>query len=181
MHVPMRLLPLMSALALGASGQAVADEQPKFGSVGDVRAFMSAYLADAPLEERPPTLKIAFADLNADRLPEALVYVNGPYWCGTGGCNFYILKNTGRSYRIVARLPTTQLPVGVMRRRTNGWRDVSFMERFDATKREEQVLQFDGWKYPSLVPHRARKTFRDQAREVVLTYESPSLELSPKR
>jgi hypothetical protein len=34
----------------------------------------------------------AFRDLNDDGTPEAIVYLIGKRWCGSGGCNTLVLK-----------------------------------------------------------------------------------------
>ncbi len=53
----------------------------------------------------------AFVDLNGDGKDEAIVYLTGRSWCGTGGCNTYVLTRDGESYRFVARVPATRTPI----------------------------------------------------------------------
>ena len=38
----------------------------------------------------------ALVDLDGDRAPEALVYLSGRDWCGSGGCILYILQSGGQ-------------------------------------------------------------------------------------
>jgi hypothetical protein len=45
----------------------------------------------------------AFVDLNGDGVNEAIVYVIGRSWCGTGGCNMLILARDGNSWKEVTR------------------------------------------------------------------------------
>jgi hypothetical protein len=67
---------------------------------------------DAPAAEAKESLKgflktldndratryvLAFRDLDTDGTPEAIVYLVGKKWCGSGGCNTLILALDGSS------------------------------------------------------------------------------------
>src|SRR5215831_7425464 len=45
----------------------------------------------------------AFPDLNGDGKPEAIVYLIGKSWCGSGGCNLFILQKNGASWKVVTK------------------------------------------------------------------------------
>jgi hypothetical protein len=42
----------------------------------------------------------AFVDLNGDGKDEAIVYLTGRSWCGTGGCNTYVLTRDGGKLQV---------------------------------------------------------------------------------
>ena len=67
----------------------------------------------------------AFVDLNGDGKDEAIVHVTGRSWCGTGGCQLYILTSDGSSYRFVARIPATRPPIRVLEKTNHGWQNIS--------------------------------------------------------
>jgi hypothetical protein len=90
----------------------------------------------------------AFTDLNGDGKDEAIIYLTGRGWCGTGGCQLYILTANGATYRFLARIPATRPPIRVLDRTEYGWHSVSMIVRDDATHVYEGELRFNGQKYP---------------------------------
>jgi hypothetical protein len=105
------------------------------------------------LDERT-NFSYAFVDLNGDGRDEAIVHVTGRHWCGTGGCQTYILTPNQNTYRFVARIPATRLPIRVLDSMSHGWRDITVIVREDAARMYEGELRFNGQKYP-LDPRRA--------------------------
>src|SRR5688572_4257940 len=47
---------------------------------------------------------LAWADLNGDRQPEAVIHMLSRDYCGTGGCTLFIYRAAGRSWARVARM-----------------------------------------------------------------------------
>jgi hypothetical protein len=66
----------------------------------------------------------ARTDLNGDGRQDVLIYLMGPYVCGTGGCTLQVFQQGARGYRLVSSFPTSRLPVIVSQTRHNGWRDL---------------------------------------------------------
>lgn len=66
----------------------------------------------------------ARTDLDGDGRQDVLVYLMGPYVCGTGGCTLQVFRQGGRGYRLVTSFATSRLPVIVSESRRNGWRDL---------------------------------------------------------
>lgn len=66
----------------------------------------------------------ARTDLGGDGRQEVLVYLMGPYVCGTGGCTLQLFRPEARGYRLVTSFPTSRLPVIVSGARHHGWRDL---------------------------------------------------------
>jgi hypothetical protein len=90
----------------------------------------------------------AFVDLNGDGKDEVIVHVTGRSWCGTGGCQTYILTPQGGSYRFVGRIPATRTPIRVLDKVSHGWHSVSVLVRPDASHMYDGELRFNGQKYP---------------------------------
>lgn len=89
-------------------------------------------------------------DLNGDGRPEVLVYVFGPYMCGSGGCNTLVFRQTeAGDYQLVADISLTNNPVVVSHRRTNGWNDLIFLAAGGGVRAHYAVLRFDGRSYPN--------------------------------
>lgn len=68
---------------------------------------------------------IGFSDLNGDGKDEAVAYVAGPYWCGSGGCNAHILTPDGDGWKEVGNTTVSSLPIGRLDSKTNGWNDLA--------------------------------------------------------
>ena len=118
-----------------------------------VRAWLRDRLGPPPSVSEfngPPRYTLAWADLNGDGQPEAIIYVSGPGWCGSGGCGMYILQKRGSGFRLRADTSITRTPIAVLTTRTHGWRDVSVLVVGGGILPGYRAkLQFDGWKYMS--------------------------------
>jgi hypothetical protein len=89
-------------------------------------------------------------DLDGDGRAEVLVYVFGPYMCGSGGCNTLVFRQTeAGAYQLVADISLTNNPVIVSERRTNGWNDLIFFVAGGGARAHYAVLRFDGRSYPN--------------------------------
>ena len=104
----------------------------------------------------------AFRDLNDDGTPEAIVYLIGRKWCGSGGCNTLILTRDGASWRVVATITITRPPIRVLRDSSNGWHSIGvWVQGGGVQPGYEAELRFDGETYPrnpSALPARRSKT-----------------------
>jgi heat shock protein HslJ len=63
-------------------------------------------------------------DLNGDRRPDAVVYLTGQDFCGSGGCTILLFQFTGRGYRAIGTIPASRHPIVVTNSQTNGWNDL---------------------------------------------------------
>ena len=112
----------------------------------------------------------AFRDLNGDGIPEAIVYLVGPEWCGSGGCNTLILTRDGGSWKIVANITITRPPIRVLTNTSHGWRSIGvWVQGGGIQPGYEAELRFDGKSYPenpSILP--ARRLEGKPAGEVVI-------------
>lgn len=89
-------------------------------------------------------------DLNGDGRPEALVYLMGQEFCGTGGCNLLVFQPVNDGYRLLAEISLVNNPVIVSRQRTRGWNDLILYVAGGGITRGHYVrLSFDGRRYPA--------------------------------
>ncbi|MBM3163127.1 MAG: META domain-containing protein [Chlorobi bacterium] len=87
-------------------------------------------------------------DLNGDGREEVLVYLMGPFFCGTGGCTLLVLGEAPEGgYAVVSDFPITQLPVIVSDGKSNGWNDIWRKEAGGGAKAAYVRHAFDGRRY----------------------------------
>lgn len=145
---------LMAFVLLGAAEAAGAPANQQAAEASAL-AFLKTQLApvDMSKEARGGTatrVQLAWADLNGDQQPEAIAYVSGGGWCGTGGCRLMVLERSGATYRIRGKLTVTRRPIGVLVHRTSGWRDLAVDVRD-----YRAAVPFDGERYapnPTVAP-----------------------------
>jgi len=117
-----------------------------------LRGFLQTYLRTPPWTEIEPTTRYlpAFVDLDGDGKPEAIVYITGRWWCGSGGCVTLILHREGSSYRVVTRITISRPPIRVFAATSHGWRNISVWVAGGGILQGYQAdLRFDGTTYPS--------------------------------
>lgn len=110
-----------------------------------LKMFLQGYLRGPSLRHDNTTrYSVAFVDLNGNGTSEAIVYVTGQRWCGSGGCLTLILTRRDSSYRVVTRVPITRPPIRVLPRASNGWHDIGVWvqggESSRATKRSFALM-----------------------------------------
>ena len=112
----------------------------------------------------------AFRDLNGDGIPEAIVYLIGRQWCGSGGCPLFILQKRGDSWKTVTSTTITNPPIRVLDRKLNGWHSLGvWVQGGGIQPGYEAELRFNGKTYPrnpSVPP--ARRAAKNLAGEVVI-------------
>ena len=95
--------------------------------------------------------KTRWTDLNGDDNDDALVYVSGPDWCGSGGCTLLVFESiTGPDaevlgpYRPAAEVSLVTGPILVAGAPLDSWRDL--IVTVDGGT--HSILRFDGETYP---------------------------------
>ncbi|MGG3450498.1 hypothetical protein ABER98_11535 [Domibacillus aminovorans] len=63
-------------------------------------------------------------DINGDGVPGVIVYLVGPFVCGTGGCSLVIFKQLNQSYQLISSFTLVNNPIIVSRNKTNGYNDL---------------------------------------------------------
>ncbi len=129
-----------AAMTVALLGAAAADD------TAGVHAFLKGYLKDGD----PATTKVAIAgaDLNGDGKDEAVVYVMGPDWCGSGGCNALALTPDGSTYKVVMDASVSQLPISLLPEKSHGWRDLGVSIGGGGGESGVAEMKFDGKTYP---------------------------------
>jgi hypothetical protein len=113
--------------------------------------------------------KLADVDLHGDGQRETLIYVANPDFCGSGGCNLYVLAPRARTYRIMMRATIVQLPIRVLRSSHHGWRDIGVTVFGGGIIHPyEAVLRFDGRRYPQNPTVPPAVPVREAAGEIVI-------------
>mgnify|MGYP006190578055 FL=1 len=88
-------------------------------------------------------------DLNGDAKKEIFVGLNGPYFCGSGGCTQYILDAEGNK---IAGFTVADYPVVIDTNKTNGWNDL-----FMPSNGKMRIIKFDGKSYAPSNPSMAKE------------------------
>ena len=111
-----------------------------------------------------------FRDLNGDGIPEAIVYLIGQQWCGSGGCHLFILQKSGGSWKTVTSMTIANPPIRILDRKLNGWHSLGVSVQGGGIQPGyEAELGFNGKTYPrnpSVPP--ARRAAKNLAGEVVV-------------
>lgn len=87
------------------------------------------------------TYKYNQVDLNGDGNLEILVGLNGPFFCGSGGCTVLLLTNHGD---VITRFSVVKYPAYLDNESSNGWKNLILY-----SGGANRVVQFDGTAYPS--------------------------------
>lgn len=133
--------PLLSAASLGGQSAARNDT---------LRRFLRGYVGAPTTETRTTRYTAAFADLNGDGVKEAIVYLSGNGWCGSGGCVTLVLQREGQSYRVVTKITITRPPIRLLDHVSNGWRDIGvWVQGGGIQPGHEAELAFDRKSYPA--------------------------------
>lgn len=95
--------------------------------------------------------RVGWADVNDDGLLDALVYLEGPAWCGSGGCTLLVMEAIDEDdaevlgpFRPAAEISLMHGPVTVAPTASDGWHDLVVEDEQGVWRR----LRFDGETYP---------------------------------
>jgi heat shock protein HslJ len=86
-------------------------------------------------------------DLDGDGVEEVFVLLMGSIFCGTGGCNLLLLRETEGGYALVDDFPRSRAPVIVTSETTAGWHDLVRLESGGGAEPAYVVHAFDGERY----------------------------------
>ncbi|WP_395613110.1 hypothetical protein [Allosphingosinicella sp.] len=144
-----RLLPALALAAVATPAAA----QPIRGA--EFRAFLQERFAEDRTSYPDTRYVVAWADLNGDRRPEALVYLISGNACGTGGCTLYIYTPEQGSWYQHGSLTVTNPPIRVLNSRSHGWRDLAVRVSGGGARSHDAVVRHGRVTYesnPSLAP-----------------------------
>ena len=118
-----------------------------------------------------PGYQSALYDLDDDGVDDALIYAQGPDWCGSAGCTLFVLQGSEHAFTLRSRTTIAQLPLWVSAHSTDGRRDLIVHARGAG----DVVLRATDRGYP-LNPsmQQPATTAELQSSEILLTYpENP--------
>ena len=96
------------------------------------------------LEQKYPEYSYRFFDLNNDAVDDAIVFLQGPSWCGPDGCTMLVLQGEGEGFKVVSKVSQVLAPVRVAESQSHAWRDIIVH-----SNEQEKLLQFEGSGYPT--------------------------------
>lgn len=143
---------LALVLLAGASAPA-AHAQPSRDA--ELHAFLQERFAEDRTDAPDTRYVRAWADLNRDGRPEALVYLSSRNRCGTGGCDLYIYTPEQGSWYQHGSLSVTNPPIVVLNSSTNGWHDLAVGVSGGGARRRMARVRHGSVTYesnPSLAP-----------------------------
>lgn len=147
-----------------------------------LKGFLQGYVKEARLDDdKTARFYFAILDLNGDGRAEALVYLVGRWWCGSGGCPLLVLAADRGSYTVVTRILITRPPIRVLSTTSNGWRDIAVWVQGGGIQHGyEAELRFDGKTYPiSPANPPARRLTRKVPGETVISSSQKATPLYP--
>lgn len=111
-----------------------------------------AYTAPFGAAAEDLQVQTEWADVSGDGVDDALVYLNSPSWCGSGGCTVLVFEAITDSvdvaelgaFRPAAEISMMHGPMVVAETAHGGWKDL-IVENTDGS---HVALQFDGETYP---------------------------------
>lgn len=92
--------------------------------------------------------QLKWFDLNGDGNKEAIVYVAGPYVCGTGGCDTLIYSTEGSILKVVSRISITRSLIIISKNTTNKWHNLIIYRSGGGGPHGFVELAYDGTAYP---------------------------------
>jgi hypothetical protein len=131
------------ALLIFASAQATPGAAPS-APEESLKRFLRTIDAD-----RSTRYIARLRNLNQNRGPEAIVYMIGEKWCGSGGCDTLILIPEAGSWKILADITITRLPIYVSTGTFRGWHSIGvWVQGGGIQPGYEAELRFNGNTYP---------------------------------
>ncbi len=79
--------------------------------------------------------------MNADEAPEILLTIPTSDFCGSGGCDLWVLTDKGA---LISKTTVVDFPVGISTEQTDGWLDI-----FCHSNGADHVLRFGSAGYSS--------------------------------
>ena len=117
---------------------------------GDIKPFLQRDLES--YHDLTTRYSYAYVSLHDDA-KDAVVYITGDGWCGSGGCTALILERNGPSFRVVQKLSLARLPIYVLPTRTKGWHDMAMpVAGGGVVSGYIGLLRFNGKKYWPVAP-----------------------------
>ena len=169
---------LLGVVSLLGAGLATIDsayvQENASGTAPTAEASLRRFLQT--LDDDKGTRYIAtFRDLNGDGTPEAIVYLIGNGWCGSGGCNTLVLARAGDAWKVLGNTTITRPPIRVLSRTAHGWHSIGVWVQGGGIQPGYQAeLPFDGKGYPGnpTVPPARKLEVRAEGEVVIASMQN---------
>lgn len=119
--------------------------------VVNAREALLHYVAPHDATANAEGWRFAWADLNGDKLKDAIAFSTDKDWCSADGCTILVLEAVPAEdqeelgpFTVAAEISGVDAPVQMLASRSNGWCDLSVIDSQGRTVR----LAFDGESYP---------------------------------
>ena len=113
-------------------------------SNGAIDAAVRTWVKTGPV----PSFMYALADLDGDGILDAVVLVNDPRYCGSGGCTMVVLTGTAIGFDVVSSSTVTWGPISVLSAKRYKWHTLAVHVAGGGISPAEVLLPFDGHRYP---------------------------------
>lgn len=120
-------------------------------AVGDTTALYAAVrtkLAAQNMEADASAFRSAFIDLNGDGNDDALVYLQSPMFCGSGGCSLQVYQGGPDGFTLDSDISLARNPIIVADTATDGWRDLVMQVSGGGAEPKNVVMQHSADGYP---------------------------------
>ena len=116
-----------------------------------LKAFLHVYLRGRPgSDEKTSKYSHAWVGLHGAGKRDAIVYLQGKGWCGSGGCVTLVVSPKESTFRVVTWITLAQLPIRVLADTANGWDSLGiWVQGGGVQPGYEAKLRFDGNSYPT--------------------------------
>lgn len=91
----------------------------------------------------------AFADLNEDRVADAVVLLTDREYCGSGGCALLVLQGTAAGFTVISKSTLANQPVKVSTDTHQGWRTLLVWVKAGMAPPHFVRLRFAAGHYPA--------------------------------
>ena len=156
----------MNVRLLALAGMACLRGTAVEAGVPAIDAALAAHYKDGP----PSGYTYAMTDLNGDGVPDAVVLITDPQWCGSGGCALAILRGKGKGFVFLSGASISREPIPVLAETRKGWRSLSVTVAGGGATSGDVVLRFTGHRYPGNPSVQPRATAPDLAGALTLTF-----------
>ncbi|MDC1106957.1 hypothetical protein OAT16_09645 [Prolixibacteraceae bacterium] len=96
-------------------------EAPKMVNIGILTQKVAAFAGNNHTAKKDRRFRFDSVDLNDDGKKEVLVGIPNMYFCGSGGCTFFLLDDR---LEVIQKFTVSDVPFKVLKTKHNGWHDL---------------------------------------------------------
>lgn len=140
---PAALLAITAGVSVASAQQLIT---PSTHLNAHLHQFLQKYLGPP---DKTTQVNIAWVKTASPSGKQAIVYVSGPNWCGSGGCNMLVLEPRGTTFKVIGNTTVVQLPISVLPNLTHQHPDLGvYVAGGGILNAYQAILAFNGKKYP---------------------------------